>query len=308
MVRVAIRDAVVMATILGCFGFVSTTFAAGGDAKLPNPFFAYCVGIGVEKELATLPAQKELAPMLAELGYAGMACVGIDGALELAQTLENHGQKLLAAYTPINVDPGDRGFDPKLLELIPKLAGRGTVIWLVINGKTYRPSSLDGDPRAVELVRQIADVARPHGIAVSLYPHLGCYAQRLDDVVRLAKKVDRPNVGVTFTFCHFLATDEAKNIDQALADARPYLNMVTINGTSGYNAKNRSGWILTLDQGTFDVSPVLRRLRQLDYRGPIGMIAYGIKGDRREILARSIQGWRAISAEALAGKEAAQTK
>jgi hypothetical protein len=33
------------------------------------------------------------------------------------------------------------------------------------------------------------------------------------------------------------------------------------------------------------------------YRGPIGIIAYGIKGDRREILGRSMQAWKKLSAQ-----------
>ena len=74
--------------------------------------------------------------------------------------------------------------------------------------------------------------------------------------------------------------------------------MVTVNGTDGYDSKNFSAWIKTLDQGRFDVSRVLVSLRKIDYRGPIGLIAYGIRGDRREILARSMKGWKAILVKA----------
>ena len=99
-----------------------------------------------------------------------------------------------------------------------------------------------------------------------------CYAERMEDVVRLAKKADRPNVGVTFTFCHFLAVDDAKNMDRVLEMARPYLTMVTINGTSGFDPKNFGRWIQVLGQGSFDVARVLKTLRKLDYRGPIGIL------------------------------------
>jgi len=281
-----------------CCLAVEPAVAGAADAAMPNPFFAYCVGIGVGKEAATLPAQKELAPMLADLGYAGMAYVGLNGALEMLETLEKHRQKLLAVYIPLNVDPGDAGYDPKIKEVIPRLAGHGTLVWVVVNGRKTKPSSPEGDARAVELIRQLADAAQPHGVKVSLYPHRGCYAERIEDVVRLAQKSQRPNVGVTFTLCHFMAVDDARNIDRALAMARPYLNMVTINGTDGYDPKNRAGWIRTLDEGSFDVSSVLVSLRKIDFRGPIGMIVYGLKGDRREILARSIKGWRQLSAKA----------
>jgi sugar phosphate isomerase/epimerase len=263
-----------------------------------NPFFAYCLGIGVEPSFAALPAQMQLAPMLADLGYDGMALVNLDGAEELLAELEKHKQKLVAVYTGLNVDPRDQGYEPRLKSLIPKLAGHGTVLWLTVDSGQFKPSSDGGDSRAVELLRELSAIARPHGVQISLYPHLNCYAQRIEDVVRLAKKVDRPNVGVTFTFCHFLALDDAKNIDHALELTRPYLNMVTINGTDGYDAKNFSAWIKTLDEGSFDVSRVLASLRKIGYRGPIGMIVYGIRGDRRDILARSMKGWKEISAKA----------
>jgi hypothetical protein len=48
------------------------------------------------------------APVLADLGYAGMASVGLDGVETLLPALEKHGQKLIAAYIPLNADPGLR--------------------------------------------------------------------------------------------------------------------------------------------------------------------------------------------------------
>jgi len=283
------------------FATASAAENAAGTA-LPNPFYAYCVGIGTDKESGTLKAQLELAPMLAELGYSGMAHVGLGGAMGMLQILEKHNQKLFAVYTDLVVDPGDRGYDPQLKQLIPKLKGHGTIVWLVVNSRKYKPSSTEGDERAVELLREITDVAKQSNVSVSLYPHKGCYAERMEDVVRLAKKTDRPNVGVTFTLCHFLAVDDAKNLDDVLEMARPYLTMVTINGSSGYASGNLASWIQVLGEGTFDVAVVLKALRKLDYRGPIGIIAYGIKGDRRDILSRSIQAWKKLSARAAAGQ------
>lgn len=272
-----------------------------GKASLPNPFYAYCVGIGTGPESASLKAQLEMPQMLADLGYAGMAYVGLDGATQMLAALEQHGQKLFAVYTPLNVDPGQPGYDPRLKELIPKLKGHGTIVWLVVNSRKYKPSSTAGDELAVSLLREIADVAEKSGVSISLYPHRGAYAERMEDIVRLAKQAGRKNVGVTFSYCHFLAVDEERNMDRVLEMSRPYLTMVTINGTSGYDPKNRGGWILTLDQGSYDVSRALKTLRRLDYQGPIGIIAYGIRGDRRDLLSRSIKAWKELSAKAAAG-------
>ncbi len=56
---------------------------------------------------------------------------------------------------------------------------------------------------------------------------------------------------------------------------------VTINGAD-LAGKSDSDWqrlIQPLDRGSFDVQGVLRELKQLDYRGPIGLMCYGITGD-----------------------------
>jgi sugar phosphate isomerase/epimerase len=286
------------------FAVASAAENAPAAAALPNPFYAYCVGIGTDQESGSLKAQLELAPMLAELGYAGMAHVGLSGATEMLQALEERQQKLLAVYTDLVVDPGDRGYDPQLEELVPKLKGHGTIVWLVVNSKTYKPSSTEGDARAVDLLQKIAGIAKQSGVAISLYPHKGCYAERMEDVVRLAKKTGRANVGVTFTMCHFLAVDNAKNLDRVLEMARPHLTMVTINGTSGYDSGNFASWIQVLGEGTFDVGVVLKSLRKLDYQGPIGIIAYGIQGDRRAILSRSMQAWKKLSNQAASAVDA----
>ena len=50
--------------------------------------------------------------------------------------------------------------------------------------------------------------------------------------------------------------------------------------------------------GELDVAGVLRMLKAVGFTGPIGVQGYGIGGDRRENLARSIGAWRKLSTEA----------
>ena len=83
------------------------------------------------------------------------------------------------------------------------------------------------------IFREIADVAARSGLRVALYPHKGSYVERVEDAVRLAKKIDRKNLGVSFNLCHFLWVDDAKNLELRLKEARPYLMAVSINGADG---------------------------------------------------------------------------
>jgi len=43
------------------------------------------------------------------------------------------------------------------------------------------------------------------------------------------------------------------------------------------------------------VGAVLKTLKELGYAGPIGLQGYGVKGDPKENLKRSIQAWRKLS-------------
>jgi len=52
--------------------------------------------------------------------------------------------------------------------------------------------------------------------------------------------------------------------------------------------------IQTLDRGSFDVARMLRTLKRLNYKGAVGLQCYAIPGDARDILTRSIGGWRKL--------------
>ena len=159
-----------------------------------------------------------------------------------------------------------------------------------------KPSDPAGDPRAVEIVREMADLARPAGAEVLLYPHTADWLERIQDCVRVADKVDRPNVGVMFNLCHWLRVSKDRNYQPLLAQAMPRLRAVSINGADEFDAdKGWAHYIQPLGRGSFDVAGFLRTLRQLGYTGPIGLQCYGIPGDVRDTLAESINAWRSYS-------------
>ncbi len=258
---------------------------------LSYPFFAFDNGTGRGRL-----SPDEQAKMLKELGYAGIGYTGTKGIPEMLAALDQHGLKMFSTYVGVRLGGDGPSYDPSLKRAIEQLKGRDTLIWLTITG-----NAPDGDRQAVEVVREIADLAERSKLRVALYPHVGFYVARVEDALRVVEKVDRPNVGASWNLCHWLKLDDEKNMEPLLKRALPHLFVVSING-----ADHEGGWdrlIQTLDRGEFDVYNSLKTLRRLGYRGPVGLQCYAVKGDTRENLERSIGAWRKFSARLAAEKD-----
>jgi len=234
----------------------------------------------------SLPQQAE---MLSELGYDGVGHLWFGGLEERLKTLDEHKLKLFQVYERLNL-AASPGYNKQAFEkLLPLLKDRDVQIALLISGGA--PSDASLDEKAVAVLREVADMAAPHGVSLLIYPHRGDWAETLDDGVRLAKKVDRKNVGAMFNLSHWGAVDKEKDLAKLFRRSMPYLQGVTINGGEP-SAKGLSQWIAPLDEGEFDVHAVLTLLHQAGYRGPIGLQCYGIGGDAKEHLRRSMKVWR----------------
>jgi len=255
----------------------------------PNPFFAMDTGTD-PKHLSP----KEQVQMLKQLGYDGLGCTAGKGLGEMLKELYKNDLRLFTVYLGANIDPDQQKYGPELKETINLLKGHNAILWLFVRSNKLKPSSPQGDSRAVEIIQEIADIAAENKVRVALYPHHALWLERVEDAVRVAKKVNRKNVGVTFNLCHFLRVDEEKNMQSRLKLAMPYLFVVTINGAD----RGGKGWnqlIQTLDRGSFDMRLFLKTLKQLGYTGPIGLQHFGIKGDAKENLKRSMNAWRKLS-------------
>jgi sugar phosphate isomerase/epimerase len=263
---------------------------------LTNPFFVLSNGVQCP-EYSTPEAQ---AALLKELGYDGIGPSGVHGIPEMLKAFDARGLKMYALYVGANLDGDEPKYDPLLKDAIASLKGHDTFVWLYIRSRRHPPSSTGGDEQAVEIVREVAEMAEEAGVRVALYPHVGFYVARVEDAVRIADKVNRPSVGVTFNLCHWLKQDGPTEMESRLKLALPRLFLVTING-----ADPEGGWdriIQTLDRGSFDVYGFLKTLKGLGYQGPVGLQCYGVPGDKRENLVRSIRAWRAYS-QRLAAEE-----
>ena len=232
--------------------------------------------------------------MLKELGYEGVGHLWLDNLPERLKTLDAASLKLFQITLSVDITPGKQAYDPRLKEVMPLLKGRGVQLLLLMNG--LKPSDPAGDARAVEIIREMAALAQDSGAQVLLYPHSYMWLERIEDAVRVADKVDRPNVGVMFNLCHWLRVSKSREYEPLLAQAMPRLWAVSICGADEFDDK--PGWgryIQPLGRGSFDMATFLKTLRQLGYTGPIGLQCYGIPGDVRDTLAESMKAWRSYS-------------
>jgi sugar phosphate isomerase/epimerase len=273
---------VILALVLGCI--------EGGAVELTNPFFAMDTGT----QDATHKTPAEQVALVKEIGFAGVGPT-YHNAAELEQwlvALDQSRLKMFALYLPLQLDDVPASV-ASMKEAAAALRGRDTLLWIYVTGKRASPSDSNDEAIAVQAIREISGFAQDAGLRVALYPHTGFFVQSVEDAVRMARKVDRPNVGVTFNLCHWLMVD-GKDLAASLKAARSYLFCVTINGADA-GGKTWKELIQPLGRGTYDVSQLFRLLRKMKYTGPVGLQHYGIVGDARENLEISMQGWKRLS-------------
>jgi sugar phosphate isomerase/epimerase len=259
----------------------------------PYAFFPFCIDMPDAKH-RTLDEQ---AAMLKELGYDGVGHIGLDKIPERLKTLDAAGLRLyqVTMWIDISADSakGRLPYDKRMAEIFSLVKGRGVQFLLIVNGG--KPSDASMDRQAVKIVRELSDLAKDSGSQLLLYPHTGNWVERIEDAVRVAEKVDRPNVGAMFNLCHWLRVDKNRDYRSLLAKAMPRLWAVSICGADEFDSQ--PGWshyIQPLDKGNFDLGRFLRTIKELGYKGSIGVQCYGIGGDAREHLARSMAAWQKL--------------
>jgi len=289
--RTFVRRTAAATAGLGLSSFIRASGVQDAKGPLKNPFFA--MDTGTRDEQHQTPGSQ--ARMLKELGFAGIGW-SPNQVPEMLAALDEQGLRMFNVYIGVDIDGINHSAPTQILKLIDELKGWDTAIWLPVTSKKYtKPSDEAGDGDALAVLGDIADRAQRANLKVALYPHTWSWLERVQDAVRLARKLKRPNLGVTFNLCHCLRVGDELRIPELLELARPDLMFVTING-----ADHTGDWdrlVQPLGQGAFDVAPVLRTLKRLGYEGPIGLQHYGIKGDAHKNLQQSMDGWRRLCAQ-----------
>lgn len=277
--------------------FLATIFTAKA-AGPTNAFFPFCIDWHDSKKRGF----EEQARMLKELGYEGVGHIFLEKVDERLKTLDEAGLRLFQITMRVNITnnpPYEKGFK----EVLALVNGRKVQFCLLVTGAN--PSDASADPRGVEVLREMSDLAKDTDVQLLLYPHVRDWVERIEDSVRVANKVDRPNVGCMFNVCHWLKVDKSRDYQPLLNQAMPRLWAVSINGADVFDPKGDwKHYIQPLGKGDFDITGFLRTLRDLGYTGPVGLQCYGITGDTREHLAQSMEAWRKMDLDAESKKTA----
>ena len=277
----------ILATITTALMLASAALAA------PPALFVFDNGLRGEK-LTTIESQLDLVKAA---GFDGLSW-RTDSPEHVRQVLagaRHRGLKLFAIYANLDLKDGKLVYDPRLKEIISLCKGTEVMIWPNLTSKQFTNSAPAGDDIAVAGLRELADLCATNGLRIAIYPHVNMWVHRVEDAVRVVKKVDRPNVGLTFNLCHALLDGAESRIPALIESAAPYMFVATINGADSGAAKNEMARIIQpLDKGTFDVGAVLKQFKAVGFKGPIGLQCYNLKGDPKLLLPASMAAWRKL--------------
>jgi sugar phosphate isomerase/epimerase len=300
MPRIQVNGWAITATMLGmlALGAISpageTRPAAGpGKAAWAPKVYGFCMDVADAKHRSIA----EQARMLRDLGFDGAGYpLWLDENLDKnLRTLDEAGLNVYLLYASVNVNPQAPPYDPRLPEAIRKLKGRPVTLCVVMRG--CPPGDPRGEESAVKILRHLGDLAAASGLRISIYHHTGDWTESLLYALRIVKKTNHPQVGANFNLCHWLMVDGDKDYRPVLRDSAANIFVVTINGAKVGAKTWTNGLIQPLNRGDFDNRRLLATLREIGYRGPVGLMCYGIPGDAREYLQGSMKVWRTWEAE-----------
>jgi sugar phosphate isomerase/epimerase len=260
------------------------------------PFFAFCMDHH-DSEKRDLAAQAKLFRELGydgaghlaqEFGYKGTGTVNVS-VEQRAESLAAEGLRLNQVFARVFLEKENPIDLKRIAEIMPTLAEHRSQLIVLLIGN--RAANLDD--KAVSLLSQIADIAEPHGVTIAIYPHHQDYTQTIDEALRLVKKLNRPDeIGVMFTFTHWQNYDPNRDLRAVLTHAAPFLKSVSINGSN-----NEKPAVLPLSEGDYDNADLLEILRDIHFKGPVGLMCWGLGGDARIHLSSSIKKWKNLSSE-----------
>ncbi len=266
---------------------------------MPTRFRTFAMDTHFYTPLGAYPFETR-CEMLAELGYDATYHTlwserAWDDLPKVSDVKRRHGLDVAAVYADINAsdanDPTNQRID-KMLQSLENCPPLELAISRAAPDKDRHPSDASLDDAAVSHVERLLKLAAPRGINIYLYPHIGNWMERIEDAVRLCRRVAHPNLGVMFCGFHWFAAD-GHDLFSKLDLAAPDLRQVNLCGSrrtpTGIAGK---ATIEPIGQGELDNFAILGHLRAISYTGMIGFQGYSIGGDVYAHLRGSLAAFR----------------
>ncbi len=267
--------------------------SASEKKELDNVFYPF------NNALRTLPNAPQgfdkQAEFIKRLGFVGYGGHKSDDYFKRRAALDKVGLSMPELYWGMDLDSaGDYSYDKKIEEIIKDSKDRNLIVSLVLGSTSFINKREEGDPLIAKGIQELADYAAQYNVKVAIYPHVNCFVEESAHSVKLAKLVNRDNVGVIFNTCHFLKKEGNEGWKDVILNALPYLYMVSISGADSGNTEEM-GWdklIQPLGEGTFDIYPLVKFLKDNNYNEPFGLQCYNIKQDCELALSKSMKTWQ----------------
>jgi len=163
-------------------------------------------------------------------------------------------------------------------------------LW-VMGGGDVKMSKEDEDrfiESEVNRLRPIAEAGQRIGCSLALYNHGGWFGVP-ENMVRLVKAIDRPNVGIVYNLHH--AHDQVDRLPEVLKLLKPHLLALNVNGMET-NGDQIGKKILIIGEGDRDAQ-VFRQIMESGYSGPIGILNH-TQEDAQERLDKNIKGLQSL--------------
>lgn len=264
---------------------------AQNKRQVTNPLFVFNNALN-KRGLDTMSIAQQ-ASLLKSMGYDGIEQRETNGLLDAVGAMNKQGLRVYTDYMGIDIDK-DEPYLPSWKEVIPKLKGTGIILWAHFHSDKFKPSDPAADEKIVRIVQQLADYAKPYGVRIAIYHHIGFLVQTADDSYRIATKANRDNVGSVLNLCHYLRTASEDDLTRTVEMTLPKLFVVSINGADSGDTQ-KMDWtqlIRPLGEGTFDCYRFVEMLVDKGYKGPIGIQCYNLKGGPENYLPQTIKAWK----------------
>lgn len=168
----------------------------------------------------------------------------------------------------------------------------------VIAVKFQNSGDSNDEAAAITLIQQMADKAKESGIDLALYPYTGTAVDTTEKALPLLEKINRDNVGVTLQLIHEIKAGNSKRLPEIIGKCKAYLKLVVVCGADQpKEGDNVMQWdwsrlIRPLGEGDFDTYGFVKEVKKTGYKGPFGLICWGMKEPPLEHLTKSMATWK----------------